>query len=172
MRIRNATASEVDLIAQWRAERAAWLSRKGRDQWGSAGLHDTAFLERVTSSIEDGDTWMLVKDGEPIATIAIDQWSDPGLWSSDELSDALFLHRLISPVSSGGQDVAGPLVSHALGLAAQQQKHWLRLDAWSTNTGLHQFWIRQGFEYLRTVPRVASGALFQRPVYGGGCLEV
>ncbi|MDQ4113735.1 MAG: hypothetical protein M3306_21950 [Actinomycetota bacterium] len=109
MKILNATTSEVALIAQWRAERAGWQSRKGRDQWGSAGLHDTAFLERVTSSIEDGDTWMLVKDGEPIATIAIDQWSDPGLWSSDELSDALFLHRLISPVSSGGQHVAAPL---------------------------------------------------------------
>ena len=171
MKIRKATTSEVGLIAQWRAERAAWLSQRGRDQWGSAGLHDTAFLERVTSSIEDGETWMLVNDGEPIGTIAIDLWSDPGLWGPDELSDALFLHRLISPVSSGGQDVAGPLVSHALDLASQQQMHWLRLDAWSTNTGLHQFWVQQGFDYLRTVPRVASGALFQRPVYGDGCLE-
>lgn len=172
MKIRNATASEVDLIAQWRAERAAWLARKGRDQWGNAGLRDNAFLERVTSSIKAGETWMLTKAGEPIGTIAIDQWSDPGLWSADEMSDALFLHRLISPLASSGHDVAGPLVSHALGLAAQQQKRFLRLDAWSTNTGLHQFWVRQGFEHLRTVPRVASGALFQRPVYGGGCLEV
>lgn len=171
MKIRNATTSEVDLIAQWRAERAAWLARKGRDQWGSAGLHDTAFLERVTSSIEAGETWMLTKAGEPVGTIAIDRWSDPGLWTADEMSNALFLHRLISPLSSSGHDVAGPLVSHALGLAAQQQIPWLRLDAWSSNTALHQFWIRQGFEQLRTVPGVSSGALFQRVVYGGGCLE-
>lgn len=171
MKIRNATTSEVDLIAQWRAERAAWLARKGRDQWGSAGLHDTAFLERVTSSIKAGETWMLTKAGEPVGTIAIDRWSDPGLWTADEMSNALFLHRLISPLSSSGHDVAGPLVSHALGLAAQQQIPWLRLDAWSSNTALHQFWVRQGFEYLRTVPGVSSGALFQRSVYGGGCLE-
>ena len=171
MKIRNATIAEVPLIAEWRAERAAWLASKGRDQWGSAGLHDTAFLERVTSSIKAGETWMITKDSEPVGTIAIDQWSDPGLWSEDEMNDALFLHRLISPLSSSGHDIAGPLVNHALGLAAQQQKHWLRLDAWTTNGALHQFWVRQGFEYLRTVPDVSSGALFQRAVYGAGCLE-
>ncbi|MEU9457155.1 hypothetical protein [Streptomyces sp. NPDC048277] len=171
MKIRRAAPAEVDLIAQWRAERAAWLARKGRDQWGSAGLRDQAFLDRVSSSIEAGETWMLTKDDEPIATIAIDQWSDPGLWSPSEMEDALFLHRLISPVSGAHHGTAGPLLSHALGLAAQQQKRYLRLDAWSTNTALHQFWIRHGFEHLRTVAGVPSGALFERPVYGGGCVE-
>lgn len=171
MKIRRALADEVDLIARWRAERAAWLARKGTDQWGSAGLRDQAFNDRVSASIEAGETWMLTKNDEPIATIAIDQWSDPGLWAPDEMTDALFLHRLISPVT-GAHGAAAPLVSHALGLAAQQQKRYLRLDAWTTNTALHQFWIRQGFEHLRTVASQPSGALFERAVYGGSCIDI
>lgn len=172
MKIRRAASVEVDLIAQWRAERAAWLARKGTDQWGSAGLRDQAFLDRVSASIEAGETWLLTKNDEPIATIAIDQWSDPGLWTSDEMTDALFLHRLIAPVTGAHHGTAGPLVSHALGLATQQQKRYLRLDAWSSNAALHQFWIRQGFTHLRTVAGKPSGALFERAVYGGGCVEI
>lgn len=169
MKIRPGVAADVPLITEWRTERAVWLSHKGHDQWGSAGLANDSFADRVTSSVEAGETWMLEKAGEPIATIAIDQWSDADLWTDEELSDALFLHRLISPPSSPHRDVAGPLLSHALDLATEQQKPWLRLDAWTSNSGLHAFWVRQGFEYLRTVPDRPSGALFRRAVFGGPC---
>lgn len=171
MNIRPANIAEVDLVIGWRDERAAWLGRQGRDQWGSRGLARDGFSERVRASIQAGETWMLEKDWKPIATIAMDQWTDPGLWEASEADDALFLHRLISPLDSGGLDVAGPLVSHALLLAAQHHKRWLRLDAWSSNSKLHTFWVRQGFELVRTVPGPKSGTLFQRPVFDGLCGE-
>lgn len=169
MNVRPARPDELDLVVNWRDERAAWLGRQGRDQWGSGGLGRASFIARVKASISAGETWILEKSGQPAATIAIDQWSDPGLWSDAEMADALFLHRLISPLDSGGFDVAGPLVSHALLLAAQQHKRWLRLDAWTSNTKLHTFWVRQGFEKVRTVPGPKSGTLFQRPVFDGTC---
>ena len=171
MNIRPADITEVALVVGWRDERAAWLGRQGRDQWGSGGLARDNFVERVKSSIQAGETWMLEKGQRPIATIAIDQWTDPGLWDTGQVDDALFLHRLISPIDSAGLDVAGPLVSHALLLAAQQHKRWLRLDAWTSNTKLHAFWVRQGFELVRTVPGPKSGTLFQRPVFDGLCGE-
>lgn len=48
--------------------------------------------------------------------------------------------------------------------AAEEGAEWVRLDAWRTNTALHAYYLRHGFEHLRTVERAHrnSGALFQR----------
>lgn len=51
--------------------------------------------------------------------------------------------------------------------AAAAGKKWIRLDTRRDNTGLHRYYLRRGFEHVRTVfpPRwrTESGALFQRP---------
>lgn len=49
--------------------------------------------------------------------------------------------------------------------AARAGKTWLRLDAWRTNTALHDYYRRHGFTDVRIVdlPWRGSGALFQRP---------
>lgn len=162
--IRPARPQDIDLIIGWRAERAQWLASLGQDQWGNAGLNADAFAARVAASIQAGETWISEKDGTPVGTIAVDNWTDPELWTPDEISTALFIHRLISPLSSAGLNVAGPLIDHAEGLAIQQSKAWLRLDAWTNNQFLHAFWIRQGFRHVRTYAQAASGALFERRV--------
>jgi len=40
---------------------------------------------------------------------------------------------------------------------------WLRLDAWTTNPALHNYYRRRGFQHVRTVASRISGACFQRP---------
>lgn len=166
VQVRRAVPADAATIIEWRAERAAWLADRGLDQWGTAGLDPSAFAGRVAASIEAGETWILDRGHAPVATMAVDEHSDPSLWTDAETLDALFLHRVISPLASAGLHVAAPLLAHAHDLAAQRQRRWLRLDAWSTNTALHTFWEHRGFDHVRTVPAVASGALFQRRVSG------
>ncbi len=40
---------------------------------------------------------------------------------------------------------------------------WLRLDAWTTNPRLHDYYLGAGFQHVRTIESRVSGACFQRP---------
>jgi hypothetical protein len=48
------------------------------------------------------------------------------------------------------------------------QAGWIRVDVWTTNLGLHNYYKGQAFEYLRTVETkhewdYPSAVLFQKP---------
>jgi hypothetical protein len=50
----------------------------------------------------------------------------------------------------------------------QWDADWLRVDVWTTNLGLHNYYKGQDFEYLRTVETECewdypSAVLFQKP---------
>ena len=49
--------------------------------------------------------------------------------------------------------------------AAAAGKRWLRLDAWASNTKLHDYYLGEQFKMVRLLqfPHRGSGALFQRP---------
>lgn len=168
MKIRPAKPEDVATIVGWRMERSRWLAGQGSDQWGSAGLAADSFASRVRASVEEGETWIAEHGNEPVGTIAVDRWTDAGLWTDSEIADALFIHRLIAPLSSKGLDVGTALIDHAEDLAISAGRRWLRLDAWTSNRQLHNFWSSHGFRHVRTVPGTPSGALFQRPVVGAG----
>lgn len=166
MIIRQAEASDLDHIVQWRTDAARWLASLGSDQWSDAGLSDEAFIARVRDSISNGETWMAEQDGQPVGTIAVDQWTDEGLWSAVERAESMFIHRMIISRGSSGQGIGKLLLDHADKVAANHGKRWIRLDAWTTNKGLHAYYESAGFRHLRTVSdhSSSSAALFERPV--------
>lgn len=165
MYIRPAQQHDADTIIRWRREAAAWLAEHGSDQWSEAGLPNDKFADRVAQSIAAGETWMAADDdGAAVATIALDQWSDPGLWDEEQLAHSLVLHRMIIDRNAAGRGIGEVLLRHAEHTAAALGRRWLLLDAWSTNSDLHAYYRLRGFEYVRTVPGFASGALFQRTV--------
>lgn len=167
MQIRTATPDDVDLIATWRAEAAAWIGDLGFDQWSDAGIDDVEFRRRVSESICAGETWMAVDNETPVGTIAVDEHSDPGLWTSEELEHAVIAHRMIVPRWASGRGIGHVLVSQAERVAEQRGRMFIRLDAWTTNPALHQYYRRLGFRHVRTVPDAPtpSAALFERRVY-------
>lgn len=176
--IRPATPDEVPLIVRWRQEAADWLATKGTDQWSDAGLSVEAFVDRVRESIAAGETWIADVDGVPAATIAIDEWANPGLWTASEMRESVMVHRMITDPVFRGLGLGKALLDHADRIAQQRGKRYVRLDAWTTNTDLHGYYQRLGFRPVRIVPefRTRSAALFERPVHaevsaGGGAGE-
>jgi GNAT superfamily N-acetyltransferase len=167
VRIRKAVADDLPTILRWRAEAAAWLYKRGSDQWSDSGLSRDAFIDRVTGSIRAGETWIAEDDdGTPLGTIAVDLSPDPGLWSEEELEIAFVVHRMITDRSAVGRGVGTRLLDHAEHLARRAGRKMLILDAWSTNHGLHAYYESQGFRHVRTVPdhHTPSATLFERPV--------
>jgi len=165
--IRRASLSDLGIICRLRIQRTAWLTARGSDQWTVAGrgLPIEIFARAVGRSLDAGETWIAEVAGEPAGTITVNDHADPGLWSPWELCDAVVVHYMIVDLRFAGQRIGHRLLAHAASLARQRQRHWVRLDAWTTNTDLHDYYRQEGFHLVRIAGPIASGpsrALFQR----------
>jgi GNAT superfamily N-acetyltransferase len=160
--VRRATPDELDIVSAIFAEATAWLAAQGSDQW-----QYPPNMEKITGSVEAGTCYLAFLDGEPVATITIDDIADPEFWTPDDAPEAaLYVHRLAILRKAAGQEMGATLLDFAARLADEAGKPLLRLDAWKSNTGLHQYYRDRGWRYVRTVdlPHRKSGVLFERPV--------
>ncbi|MFC0601855.1 GNAT family N-acetyltransferase [Streptomyces palmae] len=166
MIITLAEPGDLPKLLDFRREAAAWLSELGTDQWSRPYPAD-----RLLATIEAGMVFML-RDGEATAaTITLTPEAEDGLWSAAELAEpSMFINKLTVARTHSAQNLGGRLIDWAGDRAHQAGARWLRLDAWTTNEALQQYYLRQGFAHVRTVteggavnggPRV-SGWLAQR----------
>jgi predicted GNAT superfamily acetyltransferase len=77
----------------------------------------------------------------------------------------MYIYRMATVGRARGNDNGARLVTWAGDRAAQAGYRWLRLDCFRTNTELHAYYERLGFQRVGTVEDATrgSGALFQRP---------
>lgn len=166
MIIENATLADVPRLLRFRTDAAKWLSSLGTDQWS------TPFpSEHVVASVQAGNVF-LFKEGESnevAATVTLDQNIDPELWSlwspEERAQTALYVHKLTVDRRYSGRDLGGRILDWSGDRAARQGVQWVRLDAWTTNTALHRYYLQHGFQHVRTTtdPDEVSGWLAQRP---------
>lgn len=163
--VRPASMADVSMIARWRREAADWLASIGSDQWSERGLSANRFVSRVCSSIHAGETWIAEVNEHPAATIAIDEHTDSWLWTPAEQAESVIVHRMITDRSQQHRGLGTLLLDHAVDVARQRGKKYVRLDAWTSNTRLHDYYQANGFRFVRIAdPELPSAALFERPV--------
>lgn len=165
--IRLAQPSDLGTICRLRLQRTAWLAARGSDQWTrrGRGLPIEIFARAVGRAVDADETWIAEIDGEPAGTITVNDRADEGLWSPGEIADAVVVHYMIVDLRFAGHRVGSALLAHAADLARQRHRAWVRLDAWTTNTELHEYYRRSGFRLARVAGPEASGpstALFER----------
>ncbi|MFE7796270.1 GNAT family N-acetyltransferase [Nocardia sp. NPDC057440] len=165
--LRQATFGDLGMICRLRVQRTSWLTARGSDQWTVAGrgLPIEIFARAVGRALEAGETWIAEVAGEPAGTITVNHHADNGLWSPWELADAVVVHFMIVDLRFAGQRVGDRLLAHAGMLARRRQRTWVRLDAWTTNDDLHDYYRRAGFRMARIAGPIATGpsrALFER----------
>jgi len=132
---------------KWRHERVAWLASHGRDQW-SIPLPRSA----VAATVLSGQTWMVWESEEHVATITLTAYTyldelwkpdrDPeALWhTDDDPADALYAAKMIVPGIRSGKGLGAEMLRWAAGRAYDAGLTWLRLDAWTTNPELHDYY--------------------------------
>lgn len=165
--IRQACANDVEAIAELWTEASEWLAEQGSSQWQYPVRTDG-----IRRDVAAGTVWLAERDHkELIGTITIDSTSSPGLWRPEELANAVVIHRFVVKRSYAGQGVGSRLLRHAEEIGRQLGRHWLRLDAWTSNHKLHCYYIRSGFRRARIAdtshlpwPQRESAALFERPI--------
>lgn len=167
----QAKPEDEPIIRELQAEAVGWLAEKGTDQWQPAAMIErqkTKPEERnLPDQIERGEVFLVKDQGQVVGMFALDEYADPEFWTdSDEPKSALYIHQMIVSRDSSGRDLGAVMLDWASDQAARTGRTWLRLDAWRTNTALHDYYRRHGFEHVRTItlPWRGSGALFQRLV--------
>ncbi|MGW5274386.1 GNAT family N-acetyltransferase [Streptomyces sp. NPDC004044] len=166
MKILPARPDDVTKLVIFREEAAAWLTRLGSDQWQRPYPAD-----RLAAAIEAGSVFMVLDGAATAGTITLAPEVEEGLWTEPELAEpSSFVTKLTVARAYAGQSLGGRLLDWAGDRAYRDGTKWLRLDAWTTNEALQRYYLRQGFEHVRTVreggavnggPRV-SGWLAQR----------
>lgn len=170
-RIRRAVADDMTAVLCLYDSAAGWLQQeKHTNQWARPWPTKTAMDARVANGISHGLTWMVEDNGALVGTITCRERGTDYLWEDDELEDpAVYVSRLIVSRDHAGLGIGAALIDWAGERAAREwAANWIRVDVWTTNTDLHEYYKNQGFTHLRTkeVPtewEYPSAALFQKP---------
>jgi GNAT superfamily N-acetyltransferase len=180
LQVRRGAADDFELILAMIDEAASWLRDKQTDQWAQPWPSRAARDERVRRGLRDGGTWIVEEHGVPIATITYRPTGNLRLWNRRERRQpSVYVSRLIVRRSHAGLGIGEALVDWA-GLRALRDwgAQWIRIDVWTTNAALHNYYEKRGFHFCRTaevkeIPnrngrnggpdRWPSAALFQKP---------
>jgi GNAT superfamily N-acetyltransferase len=111
---------------------------------------------------------MVDVDGGSIATVTCRDKGNRWLWTARERNErAVYLSRLVVARAAAGLNIGGALIDRAARWAERAWgARWVRVNAWTTNKDLHEYYIRKGFSLHRIDTniknRYPSAALFQK----------
>ena len=169
LRIRRGTARDADMIIGLIDEAAGWLRSKDTDQWARPWPNRAARDGRVRRGLRNGHTWIAEAAGRPVATITSRAHGNQDLWTRPEQGvPAVYVSRLIVTRSAAGLGVGSALIDWAAERGVRDwNAQWVRIDVWTTNVALHNYYEKQGFRFCRIASCKAedypSAALFEKP---------
>ena len=163
--LRWAGADDFEAVLGLVTEASQWLRTKDTDQWAEPWPDANGRKRRITRAIGAGRIWIAWDGNRPAATLTASP-NDHMIWpAGNGREPAVYVRRLTVSRRYAGRGLGGQLLDWA-GIRASREYGalWIRVDVWTTNIGLHDYYRRQGFEYcgLSPVPGYPSAALFQR----------
>ena len=166
--LRRAGADDFDAVHALLLEASQWLRTKGTDQWAAPWPDWNGRNERIRRAIGARRTW-IAWDGERAAATLTASPSDHRIWPPENVRDpAVYVRRLVVGRAYSGQGLGSGLLDWA-GLRGSRiyGARWIRVEVWTTNTELHDYYRRQGFEFCgfcSTIRDYPSRALFQKQI--------
>jgi GNAT superfamily N-acetyltransferase len=167
--LRRASTSDIWAVRRLVTEASQWLRTKGTDQWAVPWPDEDSRDGRIMRAIEAGRTWIVWDDNRAAATLTASP-NHHHIWPEENRRDvAVYIRRLVVSRRYARQRLGAQLLDWA-GLHANRQygAQWVRVDVWTTNTALHEYYVRQGFGFCgfcETIEGYPSAALFQKPVH-------
>jgi len=162
LNIRLAEPSDLAAVVSLRVEAETWLHAAGIAQW----IDRERGIRNLREGIEAGTTYVAADAEQDVAATLTLSGPDFDFWRKEDQPDqALYLYKFIIGSDYRGTGLGDELLDWACEQAQEAGKRWLRLDCWRENISLQRYYLRRGFEHVRTdvVPGRGSGALFQRP---------
>jgi GNAT superfamily N-acetyltransferase len=178
LRIRLAGTQDLSTINDMLEEASAWLRTKGTDQWAQPWPTKIAQDSRILRDIGSYNTWIVDDEAGSIATVTCRDKGNRWLWTTHELNEhAVYLSRLVVARAVAGRDIGSALIDWAARWAQETWgARWVRVNAWTTNKDLHNYYLSKGFSFNRIdslgKDRYPSAALFQKPTSEADYLAV
>ena len=166
--LRLAGAADFEAVRSLLKEASRWLGTKNTDQWAVPWPDENGRNTNIRRAIRSGRTWIVLDGGaKPAATLTTSP-NHHGIWPETNGSEpAVYVRRITVSRLYAGLGLGSQLLDWA-GLRANRDygARWIRVDVWTTNTELHEYYRRQGFHYcgLCEIAGYPSAALFQKPV--------
>jgi GNAT superfamily N-acetyltransferase len=170
MRIALATTENFDTVLGLIDDAAAWLRTRDTNQWAAPWPNREQRDARVMRGLAGQKTWIVWDADAAVATVTLTPKLNPRVWSRPactcDLADrAVYAHRLITARSHVGLGLGAQLIDWA-GLRARYDygAKWIRIDVWTSNGALHDYYCRTGFEPCGVCADAdyPSGKLFQK----------
>ncbi|MEU7369707.1 GNAT family N-acetyltransferase [Streptomyces hygroscopicus] len=133
-----------------RTEAELWLRAKGTDQWSDPETGERTNT-KWRASIDEGRAWVVVDQHDNVLATVSRGPVDRDFWTdADRPESALYLYKLTVARKASGRYLGTRVIDWMSRLAALEGRTWVRIDTWRTNTGLHAYYERVGFKYVRT----------------------
>lgn len=154
--LRRATCEDLCTVSSLIAESGRWLNdERGSKAWPREGFPN----EKYEGSLAAGETWLLIDNGNPIATMTLDFRPDPEFAAAGlDPSGMLILHRLAvsrDPAYAGkghGYVMLDCAVDIAVSLDCPEV--WFNVNR--TAERLHRYYLRYGARHMATTEAVAG----------------
>jgi GNAT superfamily N-acetyltransferase len=169
LQVRRADADDLPVILGMIDEAAGWLRTKDTDQWAQPWPTEAARDARVRRRLLSGNTWIVEERGRPVATLTCGRHGSDKLWTAAEQREpALYLSRLVVTRDASGRGIGAAMIDWAGQRAVRDwSAQWVRIDVWTTDEALHNYYAKRGFRFCRIAPfdkeTYPTAALFQKP---------
>jgi len=175
--LRLAVPGNLEEVRGLVREAAEWLrTSKDTDQWTAPWPDRAGQRERILNDLLRGKTWIVWDGTTPAATITVDtdeplDMNDRPVWPAHKRHEpALYVRRVIVSRRYAGKGLGAALLDWAADVAERDHgAAIIRVDVWTTNTGLHTYYQGQRFTRRegrdpRELANYPSQALFEREV--------
>ncbi len=140
LRIHQALPSEVACVADLLTAAAARLVEQGAPLWDLPTVAEAA----IQTDVGAGLYYMAQDASGPVGVFRF-QLEDPDFWPEIPPGSSAFVHKLAVHPSRQGRNLAHALLGHAVELASQQGRRYLRLDCMAGRPKLSAVYERFGF---------------------------
>jgi len=115
-------------------------------------------VEFVNREIEEGRLWKITET-DKIANIFSVTYSDPILWLEKSNDPAMYIHRIVTNPDFRGRGYVPTITEWAKTHAQQKGLRFVRMDTWSDNQKLLEYYQNCGFKFVGTVTPEETNSL-------------
>lgn len=143
------TLSDVEFIFQLFEESILYQEKNGYPVWRNydrnAILHD----------IEKGNQYKIAIDSTSAIVFSV-AYSDKIIWRQHDLSNAIYLHRIVVNPIFKGQKLFGKILGWSIEHGRQKGLQYVRMDTWAANPNIIEYYKSFGFHVVEnyTTPDV------------------
>ena len=166
--LRRATPGDFEAVRGLLREASRWLGTRNTDQWAVPWPDENGRNTNIKRAIRAGRTWIVLHDkSQPAATLTASP-NHHGIWpEADGREPAVYVRRITVSRRFAGKGLGSQLLDWAgLRASGEYGARWVRVDVWTTNEKLHEYYLAQGFKERGRcpIPNYPSAVLFQKPV--------